>query len=370
MRTNFNQIGKSNVLVLLLLSTGLMNHVMLIRVLLTHSGRDAWIAVLIGFALSLVFWTPVLALLASRTEQAHLPTWLQTHFGTTIRLLITLPLFLVLLVSSTITLQQTINWLITSNYEITPRLILILPFLLLCFWASWNGVRKLSYLAGLLGFWVILFGFFVMSANTPNKDINFLAPILEHGFSPVWRGVLDSAGAFSEVFLILLFQQEFRFQVRKREIVVLLGIFLMLTLGPLTASIMEFGLEEAIRQRYPAYEEWRLIKLGKYIEHIDFLATYQWLSGSFIRVAFLHTIAVNLFASKKKFLLCFTYALLLVLTMIPYQDYYFFKLVIAFFFPLVCVVFATVSIILVVLSQILKARRSKQQYEPDQRRAN
>lgn len=51
------------------------------------------------------------------------------------------------------------------------------------------------------------------------------------------------------------------------------------------AAIVEFGPFVAANQRYPAFEEWRLVSIGKYIEHLDFLSVYQWLVGVFIRIS-------------------------------------------------------------------------------------
>ena len=50
----------------------------------------------------------------------------------------------------------------------------------------------------------------------------------------------------------------------------MLAILVGLTLGPLIGAITEFGPNEATKQRYPAYEEWGLVTIGRYIEHLDF----------------------------------------------------------------------------------------------------
>ena len=69
---------------------------------------------------------------------------------------------------------------------------------------------------------------------------------------------------------------------------------MFLTLGPFIGAITEFGHEEAAKQRYPAYEEWGLVTIGRYFEHVDFLSIYQWLSGTFIRIGFLLFIVIDL----------------------------------------------------------------------------
>lgn len=57
------------------------------------------------------------------------------------------------------------------------------------------------------------------------------------------------------------------------------GIVLVgLTLGPLMGAIAIFGPFEAARMRFPAYEEWRLVTFGHFLEHIDFFPYINGLS--------------------------------------------------------------------------------------------
>lgn len=63
---------------------------------------------------------------------------------------------------------------------------------------------------------------------------------------------------------------------------------------------MEFGPAEAATQRYPAYEEWRLATIGRFIEHLDFLSIYQWLTGAFVRIGFILFIVIELLGLAKQ----------------------------------------------------------------------
>ncbi|XRD23741.1 hypothetical protein AABM34_14730 [Lysinibacillus fusiformis] len=58
--------------------------------------------------------------------------------------------------------------------------------------------------------------------------------------------------------------------------------------------LLNSSTSEASKQRYPAYEEWGLVTIGRYIEHLDFFSIYQWLTGTFIRVSFLLYIVADL----------------------------------------------------------------------------
>lgn len=47
------------------------------------------------------------------------------------------------------------------------------------------------------------------------------------------------------------------------------------------------------------YEQWRLVKLGNYIEHVDFLSVFQWLAGASIRISLSQFLLTDLFPFQK-----------------------------------------------------------------------
>ncbi|MGR5973538.1 GerAB/ArcD/ProY family transporter [Bacillus cereus] len=155
-------------------------------------------------------------------------------------------------------------------------------------------------LSGFLLVFVVALGFFVMSLNFPHKDYSQLFPILENGLTPVIKGTVYSLGSLLEVILIFFIQHKLKMNIKSRSFIMLGLVLIGLTLGPLLGSIAIFGPEEASNQRYPAYEEWRLLKIGKYIEHVDFFSIYQWLSGGFIRISFGLYIIGQLFSFKNE----------------------------------------------------------------------
>src|SRR5690606_9141105 len=63
--------------------------------------------------------------------------------------------------------------------------------------------------------------------------------------------------------------------------------------------ITEFGVYEATKQRHPAFEQWKILSLGQFIQHLDFLSIYQWLAGSIIRITISLYLLVDLFNLNK-----------------------------------------------------------------------
>ncbi len=74
--------------------------------------------------------------------------------------------------------------------------------------------------------------------------------------------------------MLLFLQHQIKGRIRWYHFTIILIILMGLTMGPLIGAITEFGPSEAAKQRYPAYEEWGLVTIGRYIEHLDFFSLF------------------------------------------------------------------------------------------------
>ncbi|WP_309119009.1 endospore germination permease [Paenibacillus sp.] len=291
-------LGIFPIFCIMMLGVGLMNHVMVLPPLLQEAKRDAWISILTAL-LPYLAWIAALRFIMKRTRQQSLLPWLSGRFGRfasePLRLLFLLYLFCI----SALTLEETISWSNGTYLPRTPELVLSLSLMTLCFFAVRIGIRAIAIVSGILLPFVVLFGDFVMSANLPRKEYVLLTPMLEHGWAPVFAGSLYVGGGLAELVVLLLLQHEVKKQIKLWK-VALLGVFLVgLILGPATGAIAEFGPYEAANLRYPAFEEWRLVTLGRYIQHVDFLSIYQWLSGAFVRISVSIYLMVELITDGK-----------------------------------------------------------------------
>ncbi|EES71671.1 spore germination protein XB domain protein [Paenibacillus sp. oral taxon 786 str. D14] len=110
-----------------------------------------------------------------------------------------------------------------------------------------------------------------------------------------------------------------------------------LTLVPLTGAIVEFNPFEAVIQRYPAYEEWRIAGFGKYVSQTDFFSIYQWLSGSVIRISFALIVIADMWKKPPRWrptLLAVLSFILILLSCYTMTDIMFQHLMIRYIFPI------------------------------------
>jgi hypothetical protein len=137
-----------------------------------------------------------------------------------------------------------------------------------------------------------------------------------------------------------------------------------LSIGPTIGAIIEFGPKEAANLRYPAFDQWRLIKLGTYLEYLDFLAVYQWMSGAFIRISLATALILELFhvTDKKARLriLVVIYITMFLLSLIPISDDKFLGLLYQLVLPLSLLSILSLSLFIGILALIsyLKKRRA------------
>ena len=261
-----------------------MDHVIVIPFLLGVAGRSGWMSV-IGAGILLTCWLPLLSYIMRKTDMKPIFLWLKQQYGLTMSLLFQIPLMLYVFVLGTITLVDTIGWVKSIFLPETPAWFLTILLMGVCVWAAHSGVRTIARCGIFLLPLVIVFGIFVSVVNIPRKHYSYLLPLLENGPFPVLNGMYIAGGGLIEVALVLLLQQHLSEKPRYRHLLLILWLLVGLTSGPYLGAIAEFGPAEAAHLRYPAYEEWRLVRIGHYVEHVDFLSIFQWLSGGFIRVA-------------------------------------------------------------------------------------
>ncbi len=272
---------------------GLKNHVTIIPELLDVAKRDGWISVIMSAAI-IFFWLFLLVYIQKKTNQEPIRDWLNAKIGKIGSTIVIYIIAIYLLILAAFTMVETLQWINTTFLPKTPVIILLLIYTILCIFLVTTSLQTMVILNVFVLFGVIVFGFFVAFTNLQVKEYELLRPFLEHGFKPVITGMIYPASGFIELLMLLFLQHQYKERIRWYHFGIMLAILMGLTLGPLMGAIAEFGPTEAAKQRYPAYEEWGLVSIGRYIEHLDFFSIYQWLTGTFIRVSFLLYVMADL----------------------------------------------------------------------------
>lgn len=296
------KISLLHVVFLVMTFIGLKNHVTILPPILETVKRDGWASVLLAAFVTFP-WLFIIIYIQNKSKQRPIKQWLREKLGTAGSTVILYGTVIFLLISAAFTMRETILWISSTFLPETPPIFLLTIYIILCFLLVSTNILTIVIVNTFVLFFVVVFGFFVALANMQVKDYTYLLPLLENGLMPIAKGIVFPASGFTELFLLLFLQHHFKQKMKWYHLTIMLFILMGLTMGPLMGAITAFGPEEAAKQRYPAYEEWGLVTIGRFIEHIDFLSIYQWLTGAFIRVGLLLFIAadiLNITGKRKK----------------------------------------------------------------------
>ncbi|MDP1442108.1 endospore germination permease [Priestia megaterium] len=339
---------------LMIISTGFMVHVLILPNILTAAKRDSWAGVLLSIFPVLIISFLIYSISRSLKQQP-LFLFLKNHYSVLVGRGLAYLLATLLLSEAFVTMKHTLFWAKANYAKDVPSMIIVLGGSILCYYASSKGLKTIAILAPLFFVAVTLLGFFIGISNVPKKDYQLLFPIFEEGLEPSLKGMIYVCAGIFEIVLLLVFQGYSKQPFSIKGIVLLSFILIGLTLGPLMGAIAEFGAEEAAKIHNPAYEEWKLLSIGRYITRVDFLSVFQWLIGAIIRISLFVFFTNELIDfKKKKFSLSILYILLVIGSLIPWNQDDFTHWLYAFYFPIIA---CALSIYVVVLLVLIKVKR-------------
>ena len=334
---------------IIMTAVGLKNHVTILPHLLPAAKRDGWITVLISFFL-ILGWCVILYYIHKSTAQESIFKWVEMNVGRIPGKIFSISLSFLFVTLAAISLKEMVVWTKVSYLPVTPPIFEIILFTGLCFFLANTNIQTIAIVNTFVLTAVIVFGFFVAFTNIQFKDYSLLRPVLEHGWKPVFSGLIFPLSGLIEMIVLLFMQQKIHGPLKYKVFFFNALILTLLILGPLIGSITEFGPKEAARQKYPAFEQWGLVTLGRFIEHVDFLSIYQWLTGAFVRVSFLLFLALEVLSIKKKrnkTILLIMFSLVLIISnLYRISDINLYFIIKTFIMPGTFYYFFTVSILL------------------------
>lgn len=351
-----NQYSLLQMSFVMMLSVGLMNHVLIIPILMDVSARDAWLSIFLATILFIPFFL-MLAYITRKTNQSNLYGWLTTHYGKWLAISIAIVISIVLVSTIIVTTRDFMIWTNSTYLNQTPALVIVGIFLIAALYSAIRGIKAVVITSGILLPIVFFLGEFVMLANLPNKDYSLLFPVFEYGFKQTWNGVIYVGAGFVELILLLFLQQYVSTKIKKRHMIFLGLVMAGLTLGPTMGGLAAFGPTEAALQRSPAFEQWRIVRLGAFINHVDFLSIFQWVSGAYIRVALALLIVMELVTWRRKLVVTVVTIICGLTTLYPIGDIYVLKFLKHTYYPAVLISLLSMTVLLFFLVLFSKQKK-------------
>jgi spore germination protein KB len=273
-----------SIVYIVLLSVGLFAHVEIIPFLLSTAKRDSWVSILLTVII-VPFWIYLLYKIVTIVNKRSVIQLIKNHGSMVQYYLLLLPIACYLLLSAIVTAKDIVFWSQLSYMQGFNSFTLGIVLLLLCLLCTESGLFSIGLLSSILCPLVLFLGFFISTANMKKKHYELLFPLFADGYLPMTKGILYTSLPILELFIIIFLTPVIQKAITRKQLFVLSLVIIGLMLGPTMGAIVEFGPEQSSTYRYPAYEQWRLISIGRYFSHADFFAIYQWLSGGVIRIS-------------------------------------------------------------------------------------
>lgn len=333
---NQKVIQSFHIYILQIISTGFLVHVLILPIILSTSKRDSWLSVIFSLLPNILWIMTIYYIYKKMGHHDDITTLLKRKMSSSwFYSIFSFSFGLYFLFSAFITLKFTFFWA-KGNYSFeVPNFIIIILFSLVCFYSSVKGIRTISIIAFVVLPFVSFFGFFVGVGNIPNKNYELLFPLYENGFKDLFEGIFFTCAGLFDITTILFLTPFIKDRLKFKWIFLVGVILVLLTFGPLIGAISEFGAEEAAKMRNPAYEQWRLLRIGNRFTRLDFLSIFQWLSGAFVRISLSLFLAEKMFSfrRKRRWLLPILYTLLIASACINWDTTSFFYFLQTYFFP-------------------------------------
>ncbi|MBV7507702.1 spore germination protein [Bacillus sp. sid0103] len=344
-----NKLRFISIVYIILLSVGLFAHVEIIPFLLTTAKRDSWISILVTLII-LPLWIFVLYKIVVIVNKRSIIQLLKDHGSPLSYYLLLLPLAIYMLIDAFVTAKDIIYWSQLSYMQGFNSFTLAVVLLLFCLLCTESGLFSIGLLSSILCPIVLFLGFFISFANMKKKHFELLFPLFTDGYLPMTKGLIYTSLPILELFIVIFLTPVLQKAVSRKQLFVVGLVIIGLMLGPTIGAIVEFGPEQASEYRYPAYEEWRLISIGRYFSHADFFAIFQWLSGGVIRISLFVFIACRILtkgmANVK--VVRILYAFLFIACIYPFDQSPFSTIIYGYFRPL-SFILLTIQILILAL---------------------
>ncbi|MBO0999656.1 endospore germination permease [Bacillus sp. SD075] len=282
---------------LLAMTLPIMGHIVILPLMLDVAGRDAWISIFISLPVAFMFAIAIYRLRLKYPKQ-NISDMLHNLLGKPFGTLIMMVFIIYFLFLTVFSFALLVDFVYIAFLPETPRLAILVWFLIFFVYASIKGIKRIALTAGILAMIALVTGHTITLLDTRMKDWSQLQPIFEFGWSPTLWGALLLVSIWIELLLLLCVPIQ---NIREKRMFLLwsMGILLnaLMMFSTTTGSIAIFGLGQADNFVYPSLESVRIISLG-FIDRFDIYGLILMAVGSYIRCSLYFRISYDITVSK------------------------------------------------------------------------
>ncbi len=259
----------------------------------TAARQDGWLSMIVGVAAGYLEAVVVLAL-GKRFPNQSMVQYSEVILGKFLGKILGLAMILYLIQFNLIIVREFGELLVLAIMPATPITVFIVVILLLAVYASTGGLEVIARTNEVFFLPTIVVILLLFNLAAKDFDLGNLLPVLENGPVPVLKGALPSFAFFGEIGLVGFLYPKINNpgQIPKatyQALAITGGIMVM----DMVAVLAVFNPESASRIILPTLVMAKNIRIAQFIEHMEALMVFIWISSVFIKITiFLYAAAL------------------------------------------------------------------------------
>lgn len=251
--------------------------------LLHLAKQDAWISILVGVLLGLIP-LGLFLYISNRYPNDTIFSLNKKLFGHCIGKIINFVLTFGVAISVITTFYNLIGFISSQYLNKTPTLAIAIMFFLAITYILTKGITIISRTHVVLLYFGILLFLFATLGLLKEADFDNLKPILEFGWSPIFKGSMSFI-AFNILPLFVLSSipknNVFETKHYNRNIIITYFLSSITLLATILSIISVFGPHLALLYQYPEYHALKLISINGFITRVEGIIALHWLFDLF-----------------------------------------------------------------------------------------
>ncbi|MDU0204684.1 GerAB/ArcD/ProY family transporter [Paenibacillus sp. MAH-36] len=324
-------------------------------ILIEEAKRDAFVSSIVGCLVCFLFIIGIYRIVNKLAPNQSFLQLLELKMGSFIAWGVRSWIAFYLFCELFIVHKNIVTWVKSMILPFTPIWAISLPLLLVCAYLAVKGIKPIAISFSVLFPILATLILFMTLFTFKNRHMELLLPLISEGARPIFEGAVTTFRYGMELFLLLLLSPHIQGNFKWKHFVVLFFVISIFIINAVVSMLTIFGPYEAEKQRFPLFTQWRLVRISSFVEHLDFLSMYQWLSTSAIHISLGMFLFSDLLTSKqqhKKIAIILFTTVLFILAQFQINDSDFLAFTKFYFYPL-----STLSILCWMIIAYLSTRK-------------
>ncbi len=194
--------------------------------------------------------------------------------------------------------KNIVIWVKSMFLPFTPIWAISIPLLMVCTYLAIKGIKPIAISFSIFIPALLLLVVFMAVFTFKYRHYDIILPLFSEGVRPILEGTATVFRGCMDLFLLLLLSPYIQGQYKWKHFAAFWSLISIIIINSAAGLLTTFGPYEASKQRFPLFTQWRLVNISSFLEHLDFLSMYQWLSNTAVLISLGMFLFGDLLASK------------------------------------------------------------------------